>query len=89
MFYQLRRWFNKWNQLGCRKCGCKELHMADEDYLDSHILCEYTERCDQCNEVVNIWAYGCYMPPVTKLDLLHMRLIDIKLFFIHWWGVKY
>lgn len=89
MLIKFRKWFRRWNQLGCPKCGCKQVHMANESYLDSHILCEFTERCDKCNEVVNIWAYGSYMPPVTKTDLLSMKLIAIKLFFINWWETKY
>lgn len=44
--------------LECFKCGCKEFKEADHDYLDGHILCEYSIRCKNCNQQVGYWAYG-------------------------------
>jgi hypothetical protein len=89
MFNQLKRWFRKWNELGCYKCGCKTVHMANEDYM-GYTLMEYDELCDKCNTVVNHWAYGYFEPPTTKTEYFKIiTLVQWKLWWKEWLKTKY
>lgn len=90
MSNKLSRLFDKWNQLGCYKCGCKQTYSANPDYLDGHILLEYDELCIKCNHVVNHWAYGYYEPPTTKTEYFKIIIWEQwKLWWKEWLRIRY
>jgi hypothetical protein len=41
----------------CVDCESKDLEDFDYDYI-SHMVCEYSRRCKDCNKVLGHWAYG-------------------------------
>ena len=45
--------------LKCHKCGCTEFELG-ETLVDSWVLLEYEELCQNCKTRVGYWAYGCW-----------------------------
>ena len=69
----IKRWFKRWNLLGCPECGCKETESHVMDTIQ-HIACEVEYTCAKCGSHVNYWAYGHFMEPTTKTETLRYRL---------------
>ncbi len=42
----------------CFKCGSRKSELYNYDYIDGHILCEYSVRCTDCKQQLAHWAYG-------------------------------
>jgi hypothetical protein len=67
MFQKIYKLLRRFDEIGCRQCGCKDFDENVTDWINS-VEAEREVVCAECGSIENYYAYGSYQWPFTYTE---------------------